>query len=171
MRASSEPVAGVLAATRVDVVATPDLGDVSKVEIVASSIASVRWPTSASTACASTPARQGSKAARWRTWPSEGEWRSRAWQAGVVVASKVEFENDDATSEFELKGLISGFVDVGHFIVRATPVDASGSVTYEGGSALNLRDGACVEVKGTLQSTSAGSKVLASRVQFESSCN
>jgi hypothetical protein len=55
--------------------------------------------------------------------------------------------------------------------VRATAVDASGSVTYEGGSALNLRDGACVEVKGTLQSTSAGSKVLASRIQFESSCS
>ena len=55
--------------------------------------------------------------------------------------------------------------------MRATPVDASGSVTYEGGSALNLRDGACVEVKGTLQSTSAGSTVLASKIQFESSCN
>ena len=172
VRASSEPVSGVLAATRVDVVATPDLGDVSKVEIegVVDRFASLAdFSVDGVRVDASKATLEGGTLADLtvgRRVEVEGPV-----QAGVVAASKVEFEDDDATSEFELKGLISGFVDVGHFIVRATPVDASGSVTYEGGSALNLRDGACVEVKGTLQSTPTGSKVLASKIQFESSCN
>ena len=162
----------MLAATRVDVVATPDLGDVSKVEIegVVDRFASLAdFSVDGVRVDASKATLEGGTLADLtvgRRVEVEGPV-----QAGVVAASKVEFEDDDATSEFELKGLISGFVDVGNFIVRATPVDASGSVTYEGGSALNLRDGACVEVKGTLQSTPTGSKVLASKIQFESSCN
>lgn len=171
VRASSEPVAGALAAARVDVVATPDLGDVAKVEIEGVidrfgsladfSVDGLRVDASKATLEGGTLA----DLVVGRRVEVEGPV-----QAGVVAASKLEFEHDDA-SEFELKGLISGFVDVGHFVVRATPVDASGTVAYEGGNATNLRNGACVEVKGTLQATPTGSKVLATRIQFESSCS
>lgn len=170
VRAAAQPAGGVLAATRIDLVAAPDLGDASKAEIagIVDRFASVAdFSVDGVPVDASHATLDGGVLADLvvgRRVEVEG-----AVRAGVVVASKIEFEHDEA-SEFELKGLVSSFVDLGNFVVRGTPVDASGSVAYEGGTASDLRSGACVEVKGTLQATPTGSKILASRIQFESSC-
>lgn len=96
-------------------------------------------------------------------------------QAGKIVASKVAIEDDSesggGSTEFEVKGTIAGFTSAARFFVRNTEIDASGSgVVYEGGSALSLANGKCVEIKGTLSSGSGGSVVKASDVKFENDC-
>lgn len=171
VHANAEPFGGVLAATRVDLVEALELGDAAKAQIEGAvdrfvsladfSVDGVRVDASNAVFQGGVP----SDLSVGRRLELEGPV-----QAGVLRASKIEFE-DDAAGAFELRGLIADFVDAGHFTVRGTPVDASGSVRYEGGGAANLRNGACVELKGALQPTSTGSRVLATDIHFESSCN
>lgn len=106
--------------------------------------------------------------------------RADAWleiegtfSSGVLIATEIEIEDQSGSgdeSEFEVKGRITEFVSAANFVVRNTRVDASQSPQFEDGSAANLADGACVEIKGELQSTSTGSIVRASRIKFDDDC-
>lgn len=171
VHASAEPTGGVLSATRVDVVASRELSGVAKVEIdgvidrFASaadfSVDGMRVDASNARFEGGTPA----DLATGRRVEVEGPVAG-----GIVQASTIEFEDDEAR-EFELKGLVSGFVDPGNFVVRGMAVDASGTVRYEDGSASDLRNGACVDIKGLLQQASDGSRILATDIHFEGSCD
>ena len=171
VHAADGPAAGMLAATRIDVVTPPALGNVSKVEIEG---VIDRFVSLADFSVDGV--RVDAVAATFEGGAASGlgigirvEVEGRA-EAGTVKASRVEFE-DEEDGEFELKGLVTDFVDAASFTVRGTRIAASGSVRYEGGGAANLRNGACVQVKGTLQATPAGSAVLATDIHFESSCS
>lgn len=108
-------------------------------------------------------------------------------QAGVVRALRIKIEDSGGGSgsgsggsggssssgtaaEFEVKGTISSFVSPASFIVRGTRVNATGTVSFEGGTAAGLVNGACVEIKGVLQATASGSAVSATRIKFDDDC-
>ncbi|HQY27753.1 MAG TPA: DUF5666 domain-containing protein [Burkholderiaceae bacterium] len=171
VHASGEPVAGMLAATRIDIVTPPALGNVSKLEIegvIDRFVSLADFSVDGVRVDGAAAAFEGGVASGLGIGVRvevEGPVES-----GIVRASRIEFE-DEEDGEFELKGLVTDFVDVASFRVRGTRVDASGSVRYEGGGAADLRDGACVQVKGKLQTTPTGSEVLATDIHFESSCS
>ncbi len=75
-----------------------------------------------------------------------------------------------SSSEFEVKGTISGFVSASSFLVRGTRINASGTVSFEGGSATSLANGVCTEIKGMLASSPTGSVLTASRIKFDDGC-
>jgi len=98
--------------------------------------------------------------------------------AGVLVATRVEFKRarvDGGSSggggsggssgggSFEATGSISNYVSVASFTVAGVRVDASAAI-FKDGSAADLRNGAVVEVKGTL----ANGVVRASVVEIRS---
>lgn len=171
VHASGAPTGGVLKATRIDLVAPLGLDDVSHAEVegvVDRFVSLSDFSVGGIPVDAGDATFEGGTAADLalgRKVEVEG-----AVQSGVLVATKIEFE-DDEDGTVELKGLITDFVDIGNFEVRATRVDASGIVLYEGGSAADLRSGACVKVKGALQPAPTGSTVLATDIHFESSCD
>ncbi|HLS54465.1 MAG TPA: DUF5666 domain-containing protein [Zeimonas sp.] len=171
VHASGEPVAGMLAAIRIDVVTPPALGNVSKVEIegVIDRFVSVADFSVDGVRVDGTGARFEDGVASDLGVGIRVEVEGPV-EAGIVKASSIEFEHEE-DGEFELKGLVSDFVDVASFMVRGTRVDASGNVRYEDGGAADLRNGACVQVKGKLQTTPSGSEVLATDIHFESSCS
>jgi hypothetical protein len=91
---------------------------------------------------------------------------------GKVIASRVKFDDDLATTppgttppvstEFEAKGAISSFASVASFVLAGKTVDAS-TASFIGGTAADLKNGAIVEVKGTI----VNGVVKATRVSFE----
>lgn len=81
--------------------------------------------------------------------------------AGVVKATRVEFEDAPEAEEVEIKGTISAFVSVSDFVVAGRKVDASGA-KFEDGAASELANGRSVEVKGLVQ----GGVVKAKEVKF-----
>lgn len=100
--------------------------------------------------------------------------------AGVLKATRLKIEDGSdsssgssstsSTSEFEVKGRIETFVSSANFTLRGTRVNASGTVSYEGGTFSQLAIGACVEVKGVLGATASGSVVTATRIKFDNDC-
>lgn len=87
---------------------------------------------------------------------------------GVLVANKVELEDENEKREFELNGLISNLNTTAKtFVVRGMTVDFSGSVTFlpAGKTAANLINGANVEVKGV--ASTDGTKIVATSIRFE----
>ncbi len=95
---------------------------------------------------------------------SSGGGSSGSGSSGGGVSS------DDSSTEFEVKGKVSGFVSTANFVVRATRIDASGPITIERGTLAALSNNACVEVKGSLASTASGSVVKVSRLKFDDDC-
>lgn len=101
-------------------------------------------------------------------------------QGTTVRATKIQIEGNSSGSgsnagvtagvEFEVKGRIESLVSPGRFVVRGALIDASGAVTFEGGTAAQLGNGVCVEVKGILGTTAGGSTVRASRIAFDNDC-
>jgi Domain of unknown function (DUF5666) len=81
--------------------------------------------------------------------------------AGVLKATRVEFEDAPEAEEVELKGTISAFVSVSSFAVASRTIDASGA-KFEDGQASDLANGRSVEVKGLLQ----GAVVKAKEIKF-----
>jgi len=81
--------------------------------------------------------------------------------AGVLKATRVEFEDAPEAEEVELKGTISAFVSVSSFVVASRAIDASGA-KFENGQASDLANGRSVEVKGLVQ----GTVVRAKEVKF-----
>ncbi|MEZ5738631.1 MAG: DUF5666 domain-containing protein [Burkholderiaceae bacterium] len=100
---------------------------------------------------------------------------------GTLVASRIEIEDGSGSSgsgsgssasgyQIELHGLVSDFVSVASFTVRNARVDASASPAFERGTAANLVNGACVEIKGNIVTDPAGSIVRATEVKFDNDC-
>ncbi len=70
----------------------------------------------------------------------------------VLMASKVEFKTDGATSDVTVEGAITDFVSAASFKVAGQAVDASGA-TFEGGTSADLANGRQVEVSGPLNAS------------------
>lgn len=87
---------------------------------------------------------------------------------GVLIASKVKFEDDDRIDEFEVHGPVSGFTSLASFVVRGVTIDASGAnVLFERGVAGDVADGRVLEVEGSMVAGVGGSILVASKVKFE----
>ncbi len=93
-----------------------------------------------------------------------------AFLNGVFMASLVHLEDvapesvsNTAMGEAEIKGVISNFVSIASFSVANQKVDASRAV-IDDGNALNLVNGATVEVHGTV----VAGVIVASRVEIKS---
>ena len=81
--------------------------------------------------------------------------------AGVIKATRVDFEDEPEGDEVEVKGTISSFVSRSSFVVAGRKIDAS-EASFEDGQASDLANGRSVEVKGVL----VGTTVRASKVKF-----
>lgn len=96
---------------------------------------------------------------------------------GQLIATRVEFEDGDRSSSsdrsdsFEITGRISNYTDLAEFSVRNTRIDASQSPIFERGTAANLGNGVCVEIKGNPISGPSGTVVLASEIKFDNDCS
>ena len=87
---------------------------------------------------------------------------------GVLVATKVELEDENEALKFELRGPIDSLNTTAKtFGVSGVTVDFSGAVTFlpAGKTAANLANGVSVEVKGV--ASSDGTKIVANRITFE----
>ncbi len=70
-----------------------------------------------------------------------------------LKATEVQYVRAEVEAKAEVTGVIADFVSSASFVVRGTPVNASGSgVTFGNGSAANLTNGVLVKVEGTLVS-------------------
>ncbi len=87
---------------------------------------------------------------------------------GTLVAQKVDTYSAAAPSQFELHGTITGFVDASSFLVRGTPVDASQSPSFSGGSVSQLGNGVYVDITGQTSPTS-GNVIVARTVTVHAS--
>ena len=86
---------------------------------------------------------------------------------GVLVATKVELEDDHNEDRNELNGAISALNTTAKtFVVRGVTVHYSATTRFDDGTEANLANGKQVEVKGTLSAD--GMKVEASRIEFKS---
>lgn len=94
--------------------------------------------------------------------------------SGVIVATRVEVRRaavtppnpstpPGAASVFEATGAISNFVSISSFQVSGATIDAS-SATFHDGSAADLKNGAVIEVHGTL----SGGVVHADNIEIKS---
>lgn len=86
---------------------------------------------------------------------------------GALEASHVKIRKRGAPDfvEVELTGPIDGFVDVGNFMVRGTPVDALSVLPLQGCGNASLRDGLNVRIEGRVQGGATGSMVKAEAVR------
>lgn len=87
---------------------------------------------------------------------------------GVVYAKEVHVEGDEdeSNSEFEVHGTVEAVDPVAKVLtVRGIAVDFSGAVTFENGTANDLRVGRSIEVEGVLQPDGVG--LIARKISFE----
>jgi hypothetical protein len=82
--------------------------------------------------------------------------------AGVLAATKVEFQTATAESAAELEGAITDFLSLANFRVRGQAVDAT-RATVMGGTAAELANGRVVHVKGRI----SGGVLVATQVEFQ----
>lgn len=85
-----------------------------------------------------------------------------AWQSGVLVATKVELEDEQTPQTVELKGLIESFSGVEDFVVRGQRCDASGITYMRHGTLADLRFKPKVKLKGS----KAGDVVLVTELEI-----
>jgi Domain of unknown function (DUF5666) len=87
---------------------------------------------------------------------------------GVLVATKVEVESesDIEAQGFEVRGAIDSIDTMNStFVVHGVTVSFAGSVTFVGGTAVDLGIGAKVEVQGSLAAD--GTTLIATKITFE----
>jgi hypothetical protein len=85
--------------------------------------------------------------------------------AGVLVAKKVELEDEKDPLKFELHGTVATFnLTAKTFVVRGVTVDYS-AAEFRNGTLTLLINGARIEVKGV--ASADGTKVKATRISFE----
>jgi hypothetical protein len=85
---------------------------------------------------------------------------------GVLVASKVELEDDHNEDRNELNGTISALnTSAKIFVVRGVTVHYSATTAFKDGTEANLANGRQVEVKGALSAD--GMRVEASSIEFK----
>lgn len=78
-----------------------------------------------------------------------------SWQSGVLKATEVELETEQALHAVEISGLIEQFTSLANFVVREQRCDAT-NATISHGTVADLRVGVQVKVKGA----KAGGDVL-----------
>lgn len=84
---------------------------------------------------------------------------------GSIQATRIELK-EASVSEFELKGVVSGFsTNPETFIIAGVKVNYSGVTPTAG-----LGDGACVEVKGDLSNVVTGSPLSPTEIKLDDSC-
>ena len=83
---------------------------------------------------------------------------------GVLVAKKVELENENDPLKFELHGTV-GSLTATTFAVRGVTVNFSAATQFSNGAAANLIDNVRVEVKGVVSAD--GTQLRATRIAFE----
>ena len=82
---------------------------------------------------------------------------------GVLVAKKVELEDQNDPLKFELNGTVSSLTAT-TFVVRGVTVDYSTTKEFSNGTATNLGDAVRVEVKGV--ASAGGTRLKATRISF-----
>jgi hypothetical protein len=70
------------------------------------------------------------------------------WNAGVLIASKVEVKTELQTQEVEIEATIEQFTSVADFVVRGQRCDASGLTRVENGRLTDLKLGTKVSLHG-----------------------
>jgi hypothetical protein len=71
------------------------------------------------------------------------------WQAGVLIAAKVEVEDEEELDQVEIEAQITEFTSLSNFVVRSQRCDASGLTTVKNGTLADIKLGAKVHLKGT----------------------
>lgn len=163
VRSEASPVGNTLLASRVQIEdsVTPDAGGRTELEGFVSEFVSTQ------SFVVNGVAIDGSRAALLRGAASTLANGVRvqvygSYQNGRLQAETIKFEDVGDLGELEIKGSVSGFVDISNFVVRGQPVDASGA-SIERGTAQQLANGAVVEIKGVMH----GPVLRATRVKFE----
>jgi Domain of unknown function (DUF5666) len=70
------------------------------------------------------------------------------WNAGVLIASKVEVKTEQQSLEVEIEAVIEQFTSVANFVVRGQRCDASGLTSVGNGRLTDLKLGTRVELHG-----------------------
>lgn len=84
------------------------------------------------------------------------------WQAGVLMAAKVELEDTTSATEIEIEAPIEVYTSLSSFVVRGQLCDAT-LASMSPGTAAELRVGARVHLKGTL----SGNVLMVSELEVE----
>ncbi|NDP41004.1 MAG: hypothetical protein GZ093_20165 [Rhodoferax sp.] len=86
------------------------------------------------------------------------------WQSGVLKATKVEVEDEQALQSVELKGTVESFKGVADFVVRGQRCDASGltNADVSHGLLADLKNGVNVKLRGN----KAGDVLRVSQLEF-----
>lgn len=84
------------------------------------------------------------------------------WQSGVLLARKIEIEDQETEYTLELAGYVDQYVSAADFVVRSQRCDAS-KARFSGGTVADLRAGARVQLKGVL----AGSVLQVTELEFD----
>lgn len=84
------------------------------------------------------------------------------WQNGLLSATEIEFEDEQALHEVEIEATIESFISAANFVLRGQRCDAT-SATYSNGSAIDLGVNVKVKVKGT----KAGDTLMVSELEIE----
>lgn len=72
-----------------------------------------------------------------------------AWQAGLLVASRVEVGEEKALLSVQISGSIEQFTSLANFVVRGQRCDATGVTLVGNGSLTDLKLGTSVKLTGT----------------------
>ena len=78
---------------------------------------------------------------------------------------------DISFGEIRINGTVSAFASTANFIVASNLVDATTATRFDDGTREQLRNGACVEIRGELWQISSSFVVQAERVRFRDDCD
>jgi len=85
------------------------------------------------------------------------------WQAGLLMAGKVEVKNEGSAQTIEIKAKIEQFTSLANFVVRGQVCDASGITTVGHGTLADLRVGVLIKLKGT----QAGNVLIVTELEID----
>lgn len=163
LQLATTPVSGVWTALRIDdASATPDDRSHARIEGLVTAVTSARAFTvdGVSVNASSAELPDGAVALGLRV-EVEG-----ALVGGVLVANKVEIEDESESAEVELIGSVSAVnTNANTFVLRGFNVVYGNDVRFDDGREVNLIDNAQVEVRGTLAPDRIS--VIATRIKFE----
>lgn len=163
LQLATTPVSGVWTALRIDdASATPDDRSHARIEGLVTAVTSARVFTvdGVSVNASSAELPDGAVALGLRV-EVEG-----ALVGGVLVANKVEIEDESESAEVELIGSVSAVnTNANTFVLRGFNVVYGNDVRFDDGREVNLIDNAQVEVRGTLAPDRIS--VIATRIKFE----
>ena len=71
------------------------------------------------------------------------------WQQGILLASKIEAEDEASIGSVEIEGSIQQFTSLSHFVVRGLVCNAANTPGLTGSTVAKLKVGVKVKIKGT----------------------